>query len=621
MKSKALFFTRYRTLIFYIITAAALFIYIFSADYNSLGQYNDDAWYINAARYLAGVQSIQKDLQGRPLGYPLLLAPVARMFPESISVFRITSIIFMIMIPILVYYLLGDMFKPNEILVFIALLCHNHFSVILSGDVLSDVPYLLFTFAAIILLKYYLCDENNMLKLFLMCIVLAILFYIRPQGILLYISLLSYFIISKRYRTVLYMTFFVLLAIIPAVLPGAVAGSSIDKYIAELGMTYGSSSFFHSMFGNALYYLKWGIYIGLLGIVHFDWNAFMYPDFVIIPVSIFVLVLIIAGFLKKEDKEFMKPIKIYLLLYIMLHFMWVNVSLRYMFPVFPLLLYYMIKGSIRLNRKLYCIITIIMIISYSYSNSVIVGQSRGLIERKTRKHIQTYKWIDGNVPENAVLCSNFAERLFLKTSRKSIILDFNSRDDFYHKILSNEVTYVVMYTSRFIQKSQKYSIAKVRHLKMRYFLNDETRFKKVYVNPDEETVIWKINSRKDFKKAWIHYRQGMILFNKQKIDMAIAEMYKALEVYKDMPIVSGNLAALHIIKKEYGKALEILDASIIRYQGDPGIYALRGKVNSFLGKDKEAGENWKKALKISEYLQDTKLKNEIYSEIDLTKNQ
>ncbi|MFC2061948.1 hypothetical protein ACFLUV_05495, partial [Elusimicrobiota bacterium] len=101
-------------ILFFVIVSVSLIFYYLARNYDYIGSFNDDAWYANAARYMAGVQTENKRLTGRPLGYPVLLVPAARLFPDNISMLRYPSMLFILAVPFLIFYFLKDIFKEKS---------------------------------------------------------------------------------------------------------------------------------------------------------------------------------------------------------------------------------------------------------------------------------------------------------------------------------------------------------------------------------------------------------------------------------------------------------------------------------------------------------------------------
>ncbi len=604
-------------ILFFLIIAIALIVYILTIDLNYIGTYNDDAWYINAARYLAGVQSEQEQLSGRPLGYPMLLAPVAKLFPDSVFVFRITSLVFIVSILLILFYFLRDIFEPKDFLIYTALLALNQYFIILSGDVLSEIPYLLFTFTSIITFKNLHDREGNkILKIFLLSVSMAAMFYIRNQGIIFFAAFAVYFIYKKKFRDLIYLTFFYLLLVSPLFL-GMLPGEVFDKYMFEIGETYGKSSFLGSAASNLLYYFKLGLFTGIFGMINTGWNSFVFVDPIVISVSVVIFLLILTGFIFDKRNKYLIPVKLYVCFYLIVHVFWVNVSLRYLIPVLPFLLYYLIAG-LNKTRKIFYFTFIILLFG------VYVNTAVSMIVKSNSEHnrgsYETFNWIKENTEKESILCSNFSERLYLNTGRKSLIIsEFDSRDDFYYRLLKNKVDYIVMFSSDFIQKSYRYSIARIRHRRMRFYLQDKMRFNRVYIDSDEKTVVWKVSKNKDFIEASIIAAEGMAFYFKRKLSRSVILLKNALEVYPEYPSVLMNLALVYIEENDYVHALEILNGAIELYPNDPDLLALRGNVYVSTGNKDMALNDLEKAVLIADFLKELSLVKRIKKNMELTK--
>ncbi|MCD6311238.1 MAG: hypothetical protein J7M11_02150, partial [Elusimicrobia bacterium] len=128
--------------------AAAAFFYTININRTQIGFINDDAHYVNAARWLAGTQTIQKRLNEFPLGYPLILTPAAKLFPQSLIIFKIFNIfLFLMMIPVL-FGIFKNYLTKKELLFFLVLISLNPMTVSRSSLVMSDGAFLLISLIA-----------------------------------------------------------------------------------------------------------------------------------------------------------------------------------------------------------------------------------------------------------------------------------------------------------------------------------------------------------------------------------------------------------------------------------------------------------------------------------------
>ncbi|MFH1415832.1 MAG: tetratricopeptide repeat protein [Elusimicrobiota bacterium] len=594
--------TKRHKLIFLLIITACLAVYIITIDFNAIGHYNDDAWYINAARYIAGVQADQKQLSGRPIGYPVLLVPIAGLFPDSLLPFRLSSLFFIISMVIIPFVFFRDLFEPDDLLIFTALIGFNQFSVILSGDVISEAPYLFFSFIAILAMKKTLEDPGNISRLLFLSLFMAFLAYIRSQGVLFFAAVFIWFVSMKKIRELAYLAFFYMILILPLLVPGITAGSSIDKYAGEIGSVYGNSSALDIVFGNIAYYFKWGIYTGIAGIVKTDWNSFMFSVPLVIIVSSLLFFFMAAGFIRKDIPEYMKPVRIYVILYLLMHIFWINFTLRYLIPVFPFLLYFLMLGFLKPGRRFSRIACLLLMAFYIHTSVIIISEASRSGEGSPKRTLQTYEWIKQNIPEKAVCYSNFSERLFLMTGRRAHIMEPGTRDELYQKLLTGNIDYVVLFTSRFLQKTSGYSPQMIKHRRIGFYMNDISRYRQVYEDTDEKTGVWQVLKSTSFLPASKLAHQGMNCYSAGKPQEAAEALKKALEIHTDYPSVSVNLALLLIEKGDYSGAKDVIDRAITLYKNSPPLFSIRARLEEFQGKDKDARYDRLRADRLNEYL-------------------
>jgi tetratricopeptide (TPR) repeat protein len=577
---------------------------------NYVGRYNDDAWYVNAAKYMAGVQSVKKELASYPIGYPILLVPLAKLFPNGINVFRIPSLIMIFALPFLIFYFLRDFFDSDELLIFITMVALNQYSLSLSGAVMSESPYLFFTFITLIFYKRKIFKNDlSIKKIAVFSFLMAWMFYLRSQGVLIYISFLMYYVFTKKHREIMYITFFYLLFIIPLLITvkGFSAGSVMNKYMYEVGVTYSSASILKSAFGNVLYYLKWGLHSGILSLVKNEWSAFLFQQTVVYFIIAMVGFFIVSGFIKKDNLEYLKPIKIYIILYILLHIFWVNVSTRYVIPIFPFLIYYFLFGIKIFKKKVFYVLCAIILALYLNSNMQAIVDAASIQNSSTMRPMNTFKWIKENTDKDAVLLTSHIDRSFLHTGRKALLISFDSSDKFYTNILRNDVDYVVLYSNKYIQQSYLFSHQKVRDLRMRMYLKDNSKYKKIYENKVEDTNIWRVIKSEEYLEAGEIARQGMRFFKEGCIEEAEVKLQEAFDICSAHEIVAVNLSVMYMMKKEYARALHIVEQAINRLPYSAKMMAVRGDIYSATDNSGDALKDYEKALNIAKRTYDSDL--------------
>lgn len=210
----------------------------------------------------------------------------------------------------------------------------------------------------------------------------------------------------------------------------------------------------------------------------------------------------------------------------------------------------------------------------------------------------------------------FRPGFFLHTDRKIISIEFYTRDEFYYELMKYKIKYVVMFTSRFLQRAAQYSIPGTRDRRAKSYLTDNTRYEKVYGNNDEKTSVWKVLYNTGFLKACRLGNEGMLNYNRGNPDKAKEKLKAALRIHSDYPSIAGNLAVIYVMEGDYENALKVLNNAIKLYPNSSKLLVLRGNIYDFNGSKEPAQDDWKKALKIARFFNEYKLINDIMNSMD-----
>ncbi|MFH1415754.1 MAG: tetratricopeptide repeat protein [Elusimicrobiota bacterium] len=594
--------TKIHKIIFFAIIVITLAFYLSSFDYTFMGSYNDDAWYINAARYLAGSQDIQKELKARNIGYPVLLAPLAGLFPSSITVLRLTSVLAFIIIPFIIFYFLQDIFDPARLLIFIALFSLNATVVAFSTNVMSEAPYLLFLIISIAVFRYYLKEETGgLLPLFILAFISAYLFFLKNQGILVFFSLTAYFIMKRKTKDLIYFALFFLVFMIPVFFL-----NPIGSYMSVINRTYGHSSRILLPLGNLLYYFKWGIYRGILniGVGSSSFSSVLFKAPVVYAASTAVFACIVYGLITNREPEYMVPFKIYFILHLSAHIWWATISIRYLMPLLPLSIYYFMSGLSRIGKKAFYPACFIILVSCLSSDMRIAATS---LKDKVPSPVRTYstfRWLKENTPDKSVISSNHPARIYLHTCRKSVVFPgFNTPDELYFNLLTNNIDYVVSFAMEptHINYERLYTYFSKNSL-MRFCLADNPRYEEVFISESENVFIWKVRENLSFRKAWKINADGIKELARGNRARAGEYFTEALNEHSNFPLAAFNLARLLFLEKNYNEALFIVSEALKYSPADKMLLIFRGTIYKETGKPLLAEKDWSAALRIANTL-------------------
>ncbi|MBN2407121.1 MAG: tetratricopeptide repeat protein [Elusimicrobia bacterium] len=589
-----------------LILAASFIVCVLALNYDYLGVYNDDAWYINTARSIAGVSAREADFTGKPAGYPVLLAPLARIFPSKESPFRYMSALLMLSSLVLFFIFFrraGG--SPADLLVLTAALGFNPYWIRMGGNVISEIPYLFFMAATLLALTGYGEGKEGMARHIITAVFLAAMFYLKNQGFLMYSAVLLFMMLEKRFRPALYISFFYLILISPVLVSGSAAGRHLEKYAYELRMDYGASSILPLIAGNLADYLRI-FYLFVAGGV----TGTSAGGHISLAAGLAVSLFVIFSASKEKGDTILPLINIYMLLHVSAHLLWVNTSARYMYPLLPFVIYYLMLFLKRVNRAVLYAVFGILLVKYTYTDTDMIGKSVNGRTSSPSSPSGTFEWIRSHMEPSAVLASQYADRVGLVTGRKTLTLE-SGRDRMYRSLLESGADYVVSFSGSMLQKSNQYSLQQSMFRRQAYYLEDSSRYAEVYASEREEVRIYRVIGNQAFTEAWEIYEEGAAAYGEGDIGRAGRLFERALAVYPDLTAVSLNLAAIYIVQKDLPEALELLDAAVGRDPGSAVARALRGKLHELTGNGEKARSDWARARRIAEYFGDYRLSKSI----------
>lgn len=590
-------------MIFAIILLAACAVYILSADYNYIGIYNDDAWYITLARYAAGVQEIQRPAMERPAGFILFLVPVAWLFPEGISVYRIVPFFFTLCILTAAFIYFRKYLDVPRLLVLTALIGFNRYFVIYSSSVMAETAYIFFVLLAFIISRNRADpDKPDIRRMLLLALVCSCTFYMKYLGILVFFSFFIDFCIRKRYKDALYLLFFFLVFSFPFMYHSAtVTTGSLNKYLAEVKETYSRSAAGVLLLKNAVYYFLWAAGTCMMNYEPQAGGLFIRKAESVL-IFAFFCVFIIRGILMKNGRESFRPAVIYTVLHLALYMLWVNVAVRYMLPIMPLLLFFFIRGTKGIKKGFFYAVSAVLLLCYISSDAKIVAASLSHERRRSSPlaPFDTYEWVKENTSKDDIFFGQITSRFFLYTGRvMNYSIDFTLRDEFYLMLLLGNYDYVALFSIEDVQPGLEYSLTHGQYALMLGYLADETRFRRVFSDPDEETSIWEVRKNPDFVKAWQRYHEGLTAYYTGRKEEAARVLEDALRISADFPSVAADLAKIYMDYGEHTKALDIIARALDLYPESLLLHMVRGELYMQEGKTEKAREDIGKALAIA----------------------
>ena len=250
-----------------ILLASATFIFLRVGEF-PVGAGMDDAYYIEMARSLAEGRGpiIHFNDAGPgwrpdifPLGFPLMLSPLALVMPGSVNIFKLIPMLSMAtLIPICML-----MVRPAGVrrgLILVALVCLNPWEIAYAVRVYSDLPFTAVSLAAVLLFLNLDNDSRPRTGLFIaLVIATGTAVMIRSIGLALIVAMVAHWLGSRRWRRTLLFCGGVAVILLPhSLASGGEGGGLITRGYLDQILGGGTSDGWRVSLvaGNLIGYLK-----------------------------------------------------------------------------------------------------------------------------------------------------------------------------------------------------------------------------------------------------------------------------------------------------------------------------------------------------------------------------
>lgn len=589
----------YRAILIISLSAAA-FVYTLNLNCRQIGITHDDAHYINAARWLAGTQTIQKSLDAYPLAYSLILVPAAKLFPESLNVFKVFNIfLFLMIIPVL-YGIFKDYLTKNELLFFLLLSSWNPIMVEHSSFVLPAGAFLLISLASFYLIqKASLKDTPPYAALALASFLSAYLCALRFEGFLFAAAVILGLILAKKSRHALYFAFFyVVLTSAYIHFSGAFSGSG-GRYVGYMFDAIQGGGIYDIIRQTSMFYF-----------IEFTYSIFLTDSigmklggFALIP-AIFVFAVFVRGFLGKKKFEGEIILKIYFVLYTLIHLIWPTIYTKFFLVVAPFIIFYFMVGLERFIRKKAYAIFACLFVFFLYTG--IKKSSQRFFIHST----EVFDFIKTDTDPEAVFTSIYASRVFLYTNRKSQYPPtIKGEDDMLYSLVKTGADYVCV---DLFYESKDYThlrYGKTPQELIIQCMDNNDLYSPVYKNEKEKTAVWRVNSgvKENFIKANDYAREAAAFFNAGDIVRAKESYAKAFKISPYYARALNNYALIYMDEGKFNEAEKILIKGIQSSPRSAVLHALYGQLCKLKGEHKKSAENYKKAFNFASDFNDVKI--------------
>ena len=370
-----------------ILLVCIIFFLLGTLSINEIMMYSPDcARYLIWANSLAKFEGFKDSSTPEPTRYvvhaPLysvILAPFAMIFPNNVIAAKFATLIFGCLLLLFFYIWLKNRVSKNFALLGTIILAINPLMFMYSTQVLSDIPFAL----CVILIFYYsgtvVKNQHISRPDYLFALLVASAVLLREIGLALVISSSLLFLVLKKYwkalmifgvTMVFYLPWFIRNELVIAKAEGALFRNSIlyFSHIYTVSETSMLGEFLKRFLVNSIAYLK---YLGrTIFLPDFQWGMSVYVFskdplvwflVSVLPVLKYIVVIlslaIIAIGVKQEIKKTKKTKLIYLYVLFLVCYLfpvlfYPVISVRFLFPIMILALYFFIVGIFEIEKWL-----------------------------------------------------------------------------------------------------------------------------------------------------------------------------------------------------------------------------------------------------------------------------
>ncbi len=451
-----LWLNRHKTVICVFLLLAAVIFYCFGVN-DILPLQEDSAIYIIFAKslakglgyvYTSGLQDVKGNYY--PFFYPSLLSPWVYFYPHNYFVLKVITVFFAIVLILLLLQAAPYFFDKRLSLAVIILVALSPQTALYASQILSEIPYTLFSLLAVYALCRYREGKSSLNEYFLLFVLSAgTAYYTRMIGVSLFIAAVVFFGLKRDMkRAALFIIVFMML-FAPWIIRNMLLGHS--AYTAEfVSATPGIIGFFDRWIYNLLATVS----------VEFP-DLFFYPFFAMVdPVSpefIFkagigcgIAVCLIAGFWRHLKKQGILPTDIYVLVYFFIMYLsWTHHGARYLVPIMPFLLYYFLRGiqGIMRGEKLTAgVVIFLLIVNLSGNIKESFRHRDSFFTPAEKAFISSADWIKKHVSPSSIVMSRRPNWLYIYTDGLrgiKFMLTADTRAQ-YEYIKSSNVDYFII---------------------------------------------------------------------------------------------------------------------------------------------------------------------------------
>ena len=442
-----------------------------------------------------------------PPGYSILMAPLF-WFTESIIVQNYLGEIFLLGSLILFYLFVVTNCNNKGFAFFIAsVILMNFFILQFATMMMSELPFIFFTIATIILLQKNETQDNNKLIFFVFIFLAVFTYHIRTQGIVLLGSILIHYLFAKKWKKILFSIVGFAIGMLPWIIRNNLLKLQSNRYLSQLMLVdqlnpeKGNLSF-AEIFSRFLLQ-SWDVISKELPRTFYSFFIRDYASNIFYPIlGVIIFVIIIYGAWK-----FIK-LRWFLLSFVLGNFFIIGIwsgkgfENRYLICILPILLFCfyfgitsIIKAIFKFEIKQYYV----WMIASFFMLLIQFKEFKFLNEFNTEEYPEAYanlinvaEWTKENLPDSGIVSVRKPSLFYLFSNKKSLNYLYSSDPDkVIANMVDNKIDYVVLDALEY-STTTNFLIPAIRK-----YIN---QFQQVYVTGKPEFYLLKFNKNEEVKK-------------------------------------------------------------------------------------------------------------------------
>ncbi len=507
------------------VVATAGILYFLSMNCVSVGDLNDDAMYIVASRAFTSGQGMRETFDPAapkssfPPGFPILIAlPLLLTWPDF-WLLKLPALLFSLLSIYVLYRYFSMRSGCLHGLAVALLFALNPVTVLYSGTVMADFPYLLCSFTALYLVEKQQSAKSKSERwsiLLLACLAFFSLM-LRMIGISLIIAVVLILLLRRRF--------------LPASLCTA-AGA-----LAYAGIIFFSDTTRYEVMKQSMSISKI-IEIALQNLQFYMANNFFIVPRLSEPYNTIILVvavtLLTLGLILSWKKGTLGVLELYLSGYSFLLLTYPYYSSRLIIPVLPILLHLIfislreISGQ-RREKMAFIIISLLVMVPYFFHDASIMETS---LKKNFREspYGQSYQWMKEQIPAEALIMSDHPPGLYLDAGFKGVA--FTGERASYNRlrhIYFNGVSYIFFSPDR-VGASRLYEVKSLSQAHLLTVIQNPRDFERVYQDKKSGVLLYKvIGDRTSYLEAYQYLMSAYGLLQKGAQKEALSELSRCLQ--------------------------------------------------------------------------------------------